>query len=62
LRKLTLIFMSLIMRRISHLPCRWVNIPQVHQRDAMESLALFKPGRAYLTGTDAVLKDLKAFP
>jgi hypothetical protein len=28
----------------------------------MESLALFKPGRAYLAGTDAVLIDLKAFP
>jgi hypothetical protein len=28
----------------------------------MEGLALFNPGRSYLAGTDAVLKDLKAFP
>jgi hypothetical protein len=56
-----LIFMLAIMR-ISHSPRRWANIAQVRQHDAMEGSELPKPGRAYLAGTNAVLKDLKAFP
>jgi hypothetical protein len=35
---------------------------QVRQHDAMEGSELPKLGRAYFAGTDAVLKDLKAFP